>query len=93
LGFIGIFSETASKIVGGYVSKFIFPYYVDYELFGIQGIFFSSTIATALSLLILMALLYKTKFGIAMRASMENPSLAEIMGVDVEKTRLFSWFL
>jgi branched-chain amino acid transport system permease protein len=24
---------------------------------------------------------------------MENPALAEIMGVDVEHTRLFSWFL
>ena len=93
LGFIGIFSESASKIVGSYVAKFIFPYYVDYKLFGIQGILFSSTIATALALLILMFLLYKTKFGIAMRASMENPSLAQIMGVDVEKTRLFSWFL
>jgi len=38
-------------------------------------------------------LLYKTKFGVALRASMENPSLAEVMGVNVEYTRLFSWFL
>jgi branched-chain amino acid transport system permease protein len=47
----------------------------------------------ALMLLSLFLLLYKTKFGIALRASMENPSLAEIVGVDVEHTRIFSWFL
>ena len=41
----------------------------------------------------LFLLFYKTKFGIALRASMENPALAEIMGVNVENTRLFSWFL
>ncbi len=93
LGFIGVFSESFSKVIGAYVSKFIFPYYVDFSLFGIQGIFFSSTLAILLSLAILIFLLYKTKFGIAMRASMENPSLAQIMGVNVEKTRLFSWFL
>jgi len=93
LGFIGIFSESVSKLLGTYASKFIFPYFLDYKLFGIQGIFFSSTLTVILSLSILFFLLYKTKFGIAMRASMENPSLAEIMGIDVEKTRLFSWFL
>ncbi len=41
----------------------------------------------------LFLLLYKTKFGIALRASMENPSLAEIVGVDVERARMFSWIL
>jgi branched-chain amino acid transport system permease protein len=41
----------------------------------------------------LYLLLYKTKFGVAMRASMENPALAEIMGVNVENTRLASWIL
>ncbi|WP_456369728.1 branched-chain amino acid ABC transporter permease [Geoglobus sp.] len=93
LGLIGIFSETMSKYLGTYASKFIFPYYLDFKLFGIQGIFFSSTLAIAVSLSVLLFLLYRTKFGIAMRASMENPSLAEIMGVNVETTRLFSWFL
>ncbi|MEM3896844.1 MAG: branched-chain amino acid ABC transporter permease, partial [Archaeoglobaceae archaeon] len=36
---------------------------------------------------------FKTKFGIALRASMENPTLAETMGINVEKTRIFSWFI
>ncbi len=93
LGLIGIFSESFSKYFGAYISRFIFPYYLDFKIADIQGIIFSSTLAMFLSIAFLMFLLYKTKFGIAMRASMENPSLAEIMGVNVETTRLFSWFL
>ncbi len=40
-----------------------------------------------------LILLYKTKFGMAMRATVENPDLAEVIGVNVDKINLFSWFI
>jgi len=92
LGFLGIFSEVLGKAIGGYASRFIFTPY-DYRLFGLQGVFFVSLLTIVVCLLGLAYLLYKTKFGVALRASMENPQLAEVMGVNVEYTRIFSWFL
>lgn len=73
-------------------TKFIFTP-MDFELFGVEAVLVISSFIIFLLLLALFLLLYRTKFGIALRASMENPTLAEIMGVDVEHTRLFSWFL
>ncbi|AIY90843.1 branched-chain amino acid ABC transporter permease [Geoglobus acetivorans] len=92
LGLIGIFSESMSKMIMADASKFNFIS-LDFKLAGIKGILISSTLAVVFSLAFLFFLLYRTKFGVAMRASMENPSLAEIMGVNVETTRLFSWLL
>jgi len=66
---------------------------LDFNVFGVPAILFVSSTVIALTLAGLLLLLYKTKFGIALRASMENPALAEIMGINVEYTRMFSWFL
>ncbi|MCS7106596.1 MAG: branched-chain amino acid ABC transporter permease [Acidilobaceae archaeon] len=37
--------------------------------------------------------LTRTQFGISMRASIENPQLARIIGINVERVYLVSWFL
>jgi branched-chain amino acid transport system permease protein len=92
LGFIGSLSDTIERITSKSAKKFIFAIY-DFEISGISGILFVSTASMISILVILWLLLFKTKFGIALRASMENPALAEVMGIDVEKTRIFSWFL
>ena len=47
---------------------------------------------------IVLALLFhlfltKTKFGVAMRATIENPSLASTLGVNVEMVYTVSWFI
>ncbi len=92
LGIIGSYSDYLAGITHKSASRFIFTPY-DFDIIGISGILFVSTLVIVLSLLGLFLLLYKTKFGVALRASMENPDLAEVMGVNVEYTRLFSWFL
>jgi len=91
LGIMGAYSEYMSKTFHTGM-KFVFTY-LDYDIAGISAIFIVSSAVIAVTLAGLFLLLYKTKFGIALRASMENPSLAEIMGVNVEYTRMFSWFL
>ena len=92
IGILGAYSETLHSLTRMATTKFIFTP-MDFELFGIEAVLVISSFIIFLLLLVLFLLLYRTKFGIALRASMENPTLAEIMGVDVEHTRLFSWFL
>ncbi|MEM4472096.1 MAG: branched-chain amino acid ABC transporter permease [Archaeoglobaceae archaeon] len=92
LGFIGSISDAVEKTISKSAKKFIFTIY-DFEVYGISGIFFVSSFLILTILFFLWLLLFKTKFGIALRASMENPSLAEVMGINVERTRIFSWFL
>jgi len=92
IGILGAYSETLSSITRMATTKFIFTP-TDFKLFGIEAVLVISSFMIFLLLLVLFLLLYRTKFGIALRASMENPTLAEIMGVNVEHTRLFSWFL
>ncbi len=92
LGSIGAYSDYLSTVTKKAAKKFIFTPY-DFNLLGLPAIFIVSIIVIGLMLLSLFLLLYKTKFGIALRASMENPALAETMGVNIEYTRLFSWML
>ncbi len=92
LGFLGAYSGSLESITHKSTTKFIFTY-LDFEILNTSAIFVISSLIIVLLLVFLFLLLYKTKFGIALRASMENPALAEIMGVNVEYTRLFSWFL
>jgi branched-chain amino acid transport system permease protein len=92
LGCIGAYSDYLSTATRKAAKKFIFTPY-DFNLAGFPAIFIVSITTIILMLLSLFLLLYKTKFGIALRASMENPALAEAMGVNVEYTRLFSWII
>ena len=65
----------------------------DIEIFGYPGVL---VVATALLIgfaLFFVFLLYFTKFGMAMRATVENPDLASTVGVNVDKVNLISWFL
>ncbi|ENN96788.1 inner-membrane translocator [Methanocaldococcus villosus KIN24-T80] len=91
-GTLGAYSEILSPIINSTAAKFIFSN-IDFSFFGFKGVFLVSTIVVVLLLTLLYIMLYKTKFGVALRASMENPSLAQAMGIDVEKTRLFSWLI
>ncbi len=55
--------------------------------------FFVSVAMVVVTLSILFILLTRTRMGIAMRAAVENPSLARIQGINVDKYYGISWFL
>ncbi len=92
LGLRGIYAGYLGKLTGSSCEMFMFTY-LDFPILGVPGILVISTLVIVLTFSALFTLLYKTKFGIALRASMENPDLAEVMGVNVEYTRMFAWFL
>ncbi|MCE4599648.1 MAG: branched-chain amino acid ABC transporter permease [Desulfurococcales archaeon] len=59
----------------------------------ISGAFIYSLTITLLLTIILYLLLFKTKLGIKMRASIENPPLAEVLGIDVERVYAIAWII
>ena len=65
----------------------------DFELAGFPGIFLVSIFMTVGLVIVLHYMLTRTKMGIAMRATAEDPELASVLGININKIQLFSWFL
>jgi branched-chain amino acid transport system permease protein len=65
----------------------------DFRFFGVDGVVVAAPIALALITLGLYLMLTRTRFGLAMRATVENPNLAKVVGVNTTTVYLVSWFL
>jgi len=68
--------------------------FLDYNLGGgIRAVFLVSTVLAATFILSLYLFLNKTRLGVSVRATVENPSLAESMGINTKLVKAISWFL
>lgn len=65
----------------------------DSEILGVRAITLVSFMIAIGTLIILHTFLVKTKFGIALRVTVENPSLASIIGINSERVYMASWIL
>jgi Branched-chain amino acid ABC-type transport system, permease components len=65
----------------------------DFTILGIRGIIIVAPLLVVASVVGLYLLLSRTKFGIAMRATIENPSLAGTMGINIDLVYIISWFI
>jgi len=65
----------------------------DFRIAGFPGIFVVSMILTVVCVVILHYMLTRTKIGIAMRSTAEDPELASVLGININSIQLFSWFL
>ena len=96
IGFVGIFGIYTDYMQSRYklsdASQF-FALPGDITLFGVQGVVFIAPIVLALITIGLYLLLKRTRFGIAMRASVENAPLARVLGINVERVYIVSWML
>lgn len=92
VGIFGAYADYISRVTHEIATRFVFTY-LDFNIGFIPAILPISCITIIILLISLLLLLYKTKFGIALRASVENPFLAETLGINTERVRLFSWFL
>ncbi len=61
--------------------------------FFINGIELTTVLATMVTLLLLMALLYSKRFGLPMRAAVESPKLLELTGVNSRSVLRSSWMV
>jgi branched-chain amino acid transport system permease protein len=96
IGFLGILQIYTDQLYYHYSrfdAKDFYPLGTDFSMFGLPGMFYVAPISLGLITAALYLLLTKTKFGVAMRASVENPGLARVLGIDVEKVYTFAWFL
>ena len=59
----------------------------------IPGIFVISPVLLAATTGTMYLLLKRSRFGIAMRAAIENPSLARVVGINVDRVYTVSWFI
>ena len=65
----------------------------DFDIAGFPGIFVVSMTLTVASVLALHYMLTRTRIGVAMRATAEDPELASVLGINTDQIQLFSWFL
>ncbi len=96
IGFIGVFGIYTDYLQGRYGlsdAKQFFELPADFNILGLQGIVLLAPIILAMITLSLYLLFTRTKFGVAMRASVENPSLARVLGINVERVYTVSWML
>lgn len=97
VGVFGIYSDYLTSLYGIIDSKYFIALSAttgaDFTLFGLPGLLYVAPTSLATITAMLFLLLTKTRFGIAMRASVENPSLARVLGIDVERAYTFAWFL
>jgi branched-chain amino acid transport system permease protein len=66
---------------------------LDFSFLGTRGIVLVAPILVAVVTASLYLLLNKTKFGIAMRATIENPPLSGTLGINTNLVYILSWFI
>ncbi len=89
-----IYAQTMVLVTGFYFLSFIMTD-VEVKIFGygFELLPLASTLVVIGFAVILYLFLTRTKFGTAMRAAIENPSLASTLGIDVELIYAISWFI
>lgn len=92
LAVLNIYADYLSR-VQKVTSRYFVMQGLDFRWFGYPGLFFVAPIAVAIILTLIHISLTKTKFGVAMRATIENPSLAVVMGINTGVIYVVSWFL
>ncbi len=65
----------------------------DYSLWGYPAVLFAAPLLSAALVYSLHHFLTRVRFGIALRATVENPELAQSLGVNISHVHLASWFL
>jgi len=88
---MNIYADYLAQVFKLYAGSFSLSEY-DLKIFSIPAVLFVSA-ATSIGLVASFTLmLIKTKFGIAMRAVMENYNLANVHGINTERVLSIAWF-
>jgi branched-chain amino acid transport system permease protein len=90
--FLDYIQKTFARVLAnkGYF-LFLLNQLPDFRIFGERGILVVAPLALAALAVSLYFLLNRTKFGVAMRAAIENPNLARVLGINVDRVYLVSW--
>lgn len=92
LAILNIYADYLSKVHKIY-SRFFLLKELDITIAGESGLLVIAPTLTIITATVLYLVLTRTKFGIAMRAAIEDPSLASVMGINVDRVYTISWFI
>jgi branched-chain amino acid transport system permease protein len=74
-------------------SRYFLLSYYDINIVGQKGILVVSLMLAAVTVTFLYLALTRTKFGVAMRAAIEDSSLSSVVGINVNMVYAVSWFI
>jgi len=89
---LSIYVYWARGIFGTYGMGFMLKEF-DFKIGTYPGIFPMSFLICFVVVILLHILLTRTKTGIAMRATAEDPELASVLGINIDMIQKLSWFL
>ena len=92
IGVLNIYADTIQRVYKVVTRYFILRRF-DFTFADQPGIFYILPTIVVCSVVLLYILLTRTKFGVAMRAVVEDASLASVLGINVNKVYLVSWFI
>jgi branched-chain amino acid transport system permease protein len=92
LAVLNIYADYLSKVFK-LKSRYFLLSPFDFQIGDYGGLLFVSPTLVAVTVALLYLTLTKTKFGVAMRAAIEDPSLASVVGINVNLVYSVSWFL
>ena len=92
LGALNIYADYLTREFKVRSRYFLFSAY-DLRIAGQRGLLFVAPTLAAVTVVLLYLLLTRTKFGVAMRAAIEDPSLASVVGINVNLVYSVSWFI
>ena len=96
IGFAGIFGVYSDYLYNRYKfpdAKLFTTLGPDFSVGGYPGIDVAAPLAMVAIVVAIYLLLTRTKFGITLRAAIENPPLARVLGINVDLIHTSSWFL
>ncbi len=92
IGIFGIYSDYLSNVMRFFDARYFSLISADITIFGQNGVLYTAPLILAACILGIYVL-FRTRFGIAMRAAVENPRLANTLGINVEVVHLVAWFI
>ena len=92
LSLLNIYADYLSNVLKIRSRYFLYTN-LDIELFGQKGLLIIAPLLATITVTLLYLALTRTKFGISMRAAIEDPSLASVMGINVNLVYSVSWFI
>jgi len=97
LGVLNIYADYLTKLFVRADIKTDSRYFLlsayDIDIAGQRGLLIVAPTLTIVTVTLLYLALTKTKFGVAMRAAIEDSSLASVMGINVNLVYAISWFI
>jgi len=92
LAVLNIYADYLSRELKWQSRYFLLASY-DVDVAGQRGLLIVAPTLAAVTVTLLYLALTRTKFGVAMRAAIEDPSLASVMGINVNLVYAVSWFV